>query len=105
MQQQVTNSSTPGSLPTLQSGWEHHQAGQYTLAEQIFRQFLHANPSHAQAWRLLGLTCQAQNKFAEAETNFRQSLHFHSGDGETHNELGVSPVSYTHLTLPTNREV
>ena len=28
-----------------------------------------------------------------------------SGDGQTLDLFGVVPVSYTHLTLPTNREV
>jgi tetratricopeptide (TPR) repeat protein len=87
-QQSYIGFEQSGSM--LEVGYQYHQTGRYAEAEELFRQFLLANPEHAQAWRLLGLTCEAQNKLADAEANYRQALRFQPGDAEAHNSLGVA---------------
>jgi len=54
--------------------WKHYQAGNFSQAEQLYRQILQADPSHAEAWCLQGVVCQAQGKFAEAEMSYRRTI-------------------------------
>lgn len=75
---------------TLALGRQYQQAGQNVLAEQVYRQFLQANPEHVQGWRLLGAVCLAQGKFAEAMANYQQALRLQINDADTHNDLGVA---------------
>jgi tetratricopeptide (TPR) repeat protein len=45
---------------------QHHQAGRLQAAEQIYRQILQAEPSHADAWHLLGLAASQQGRYEVA---------------------------------------
>lgn len=91
MQPQITISSAQfAGSQTLETGWQYHRAGQHAQAEQVCRQLLQANPEDAQALRLLGLTCQAQNKLADAEAHYRRALSLQPDDAELHNDLGVA---------------
>jgi tetratricopeptide (TPR) repeat protein len=69
--------------------WQHHQAGGFPQAEQLYRQVLQANPRHADAWCFLGAVCQAQGKFAEAEVNYRRAIQLAPMYGSAHNCLGA----------------
>jgi len=69
--------------------WQHHQAGGFSQAEQLYRQVLQVNPSHVDAWCFLGAVCQAQGKLAEAETSFRRAVQLAPAYADAHNCLGV----------------
>ena len=46
----------------------HHQAGRFQEAEAIYRQILAADPTHYDAWHLLGvISCQKGQHQAGAE--------------------------------------
>ena len=63
----------------LAQAWRLHQAGQVQEAERRYRQMLEAVPSQANAWYLLGATCQVQNKLDEAIVSYEQCLRFRKG--------------------------
>jgi tetratricopeptide (TPR) repeat protein len=69
--------------------WQHHQAGSFGQAEQVFRQIVQADPRHADAWCFLGVVCQAQGKLAEAEVNYRQAVKLWPGHHVAQNGLGI----------------
>ncbi len=73
----------------LQTALQHHQAGRLAPAEQIYRQVVHDNPGHADAWCYLGVACQAQGKLDEAEHCLRQALQLVPNFVSAHNYLGV----------------
>jgi tetratricopeptide (TPR) repeat protein len=53
---------------------KNHQAGNFQLAEQLYRQIIQVYPSHVDAWCFLGVACQSQGKLAEAETTLRRAV-------------------------------
>jgi tetratricopeptide (TPR) repeat protein len=55
-------------------GRQNHDAGDLACAEELYRQAVHADPSHADAWGYLGSVCQARGKLSEAALCFRRSL-------------------------------
>jgi len=69
--------------------WQHHQAGGFTQAEQLYRQILQVNPSHVDAACFLGAVCQAQGKLAEAEMSYRRAVQLAPGYADAHNCLGA----------------
>jgi tetratricopeptide (TPR) repeat protein len=52
----------------------NHQAGNLQLAEQLYRQVVQADSSHADAWCFLGVACQAQSRLAEAEIALQRAV-------------------------------
>jgi protein O-GlcNAc transferase len=58
---------------TFALAWKHHQAGNLTHAEHLYRQIIQANPAHADSWCFLGGACQAQGRLAEAEQHYRRA--------------------------------
>src|SRR5437016_1514162 len=69
--------------------WKHHQAGNVTQAEQLYRQVLQTDPRHADAWCFLGAACQGQGRGAEAETHFRRAVQLVPDYAGAHNWLGM----------------
>jgi protein O-GlcNAc transferase len=69
--------------------WQNHQAGNLTQAEELYRQVLQTNPTHADAWAYLGAICQAQGRFADAEANFQQVVQLMPGHARAHNCLAT----------------
>jgi protein O-GlcNAc transferase len=69
--------------------WQRHQAGNLPQAEQLYRQILQEDPSHADAWCFLGAACQAQGRLAEAESHFRKAVQLLPGHPSAQNCLGV----------------
>jgi protein O-GlcNAc transferase len=69
--------------------WQHHQSGGFSRAEQLYRQILQADPSHADAWCFLGAACQSQGKMAEAELGYRRAVQLLPQHASAHNCLGV----------------
>ena len=71
------------------------------------------NPNQADTLNYLGFALRKLGNFEEAEKYYLEGLNIkpdHNGINEYLGELyiqtnRIEPVSYTHLTLPTNREV
>jgi len=58
----------------LQMGWNRHQSGDVSEAEQIYRQVLQVAPSNENAWCFLGMVCHDQGRYDEAIDAYQQSL-------------------------------
>ncbi len=79
----------------MQTALAHHQAGRLTQAEQLYRQVLAADPRHAGALHLLGLTAlqsgrpglAVQTISAAIRLNGNQAT-FHANLGEAYRGLG-----------------
>ncbi len=54
--------------------WQHHQANQFPEAEELYRQVVHQDPQHTDAWCFLGALCSSQGRLEEAEGYLRQAL-------------------------------
>jgi tetratricopeptide (TPR) repeat protein len=67
---------------------QHHNAGRLSAAEQIYRQILAVEPSHADAWRLLGVTAYQTGKYETAVEYFGQAIRFNGADAAFHGCLG-----------------
>ena len=76
-----------------------YKAERFDKAEQTMRRAaadsLRTDEERAEAFYNLGNAQFKQQKYKEALESYKQSLRLNPAD----------PVSYTHLTLPTNREV
>jgi tetratricopeptide (TPR) repeat protein len=68
---------------------QHHQAGDFTRAEQLYRQILCTDPGHAEAWCLLGSVCEGQGKLVEAEISYRRAIHLSPGLANAHQWLAI----------------
>lgn len=69
---------------------EHHQAGRYRAAEEIYRQVLAVDANHADALHLLGLIAlQAGNHEAAIEL-IRRAIEQAPGEALFHSNLGVA---------------
>jgi Flp pilus assembly protein TadD len=69
--------------------FRQHQAGSLAQAEQLYRQVLQTEPSHADAWSCLGAACQAQGKLTDAQASYQEALRLSPGHASAHNCLGV----------------
>jgi tetratricopeptide (TPR) repeat protein len=74
----------------LATGQHYHQAGALEQAAQAYRQATQADPSHAQAWFLLGQACQGLGRAAEAAEHHRQALRLQPDLAAAHNGLGIA---------------
>lgn len=73
----------------LQIALQHHQAGQLTQAEQLYRQILAQQPNHADALNLLGLLVQQNGQTDIAVDLIRQAIALKPNDHRTHSHLGI----------------
>jgi tetratricopeptide (TPR) repeat protein len=74
---------------TLSLARRHQQSGSYAQAEHLCRQIVQADPTHADAWCLLGEACEFQQKLNEAEVGYRRAIQLLPGFGNAHNWLGI----------------
>src|SRR5665648_905147 len=72
---------------------------------RVYKRLLLLKPDHAQANNNLGAVLHAQGKLREASTYFAHSLSLMPQLLEQTGGVNATPVSYTHLTLPTKRIV
>ncbi len=71
-------------------GWGYVQAGEWSRAEEVYRQVLAANPCVAQAWYLLGAVSQTRGKLDEAVASYRQALRLVPDFAEVCNNLALA---------------
>ena len=102
----------------LQQGVAAHRAGRLQDAERFYRAILQSQPGHPDANHNLGVLAVSLNKADSALPLFKTALEANPKierfwlsyidalikEKQFDNAEQV-PVSYTHLTLPTNREV
>lgn len=69
-------------------GLREFQAHQFSSAERTFLQLTEQEPNDAGAWKLLGMTYVAQEKYKQAETAFQRSYRLNSDDSGTSYYLG-----------------
>lgn len=72
----------------LAHGWRLHQAGQWSAAEQVYRQVLQANPADANAWCYLGIACHDQDRLDEAVAAYRRAIQLQPNFPIVFNNLG-----------------
>jgi FkbM family methyltransferase len=76
----------------LTKGQELHRAGDFLQAEQLYRRVLQSAPTQAEAWFLLGGTCQALNRIEEAVSHFQKALELKPDFPDALNSLGIAFV-------------
>ena len=65
----------------------HHQAGRLVEAEQLYRQILAADPSHAGAWNFLGLIALQLKRHEVAAQCIEQSVRLNPSYSEASTTL------------------
>jgi tetratricopeptide (TPR) repeat protein len=74
----------------LATAIEHHQAGRFQAAEQIYRQILAVEPNHAGAWHLFGLLAHQVGKQETAIQYIEYAIRLNPGVAAFHSNLGVA---------------
>jgi tetratricopeptide (TPR) repeat protein len=67
---------------------QHHQAGRLQAAEQIYRQILQVEPTHADAWHLLGLTARQVGRHEIAVQYIGRAIALNGNAAAFHFNLG-----------------
>ncbi len=80
------------------TGLAYYESGDYTAATKEFQRAVADHPNNPDYIYNLASAVRKQGQIAKAEQFYRQALEIDPGHQP-------SSVSYTHLTLPTNREV
>src|SRR5215218_4755124 len=66
-----------------------HQAGRVAEADRAYRRVLHADPSNAAAWYLLGVACHGLGKLDDAVAALGQAIRLKPDHAEARNHLGI----------------
>jgi tetratricopeptide (TPR) repeat protein len=69
---------------------QHHQAGRWREAEQLYRQVLAQYPQHAGAMLFLGVIAHQVGRIDVAVGLIRQAIALNPNNAEAHNNLGVA---------------
>jgi Flp pilus assembly protein TadD len=69
---------------------KHHQAGDLQQAEQLYRKILQAEPTHVDAWNLLGLIAYQVGRHDQAVLTISRALRLKPDFPEAHNNLGLA---------------
>ena len=64
----------PTVAQALQMGWRHHQAGELSAAEDVYRRVLQVAPHNEKAWCCLGMACHDQSRYREALDAYEMAL-------------------------------
>lgn len=72
---------------------EHHQAGRYAQAEQVYRQILAAAPKYAPAIHMLGVQALHAGKVPQAIDLIQQSLAIDPNEAFFHYNLGLALIA------------
>ena len=67
---------------------QHHQAGRFQAAEQIYRQILKVQPNHAEAWHLLGFIAYQVGNPAVAVEYIEHAITLNESRADFHHNLG-----------------
>jgi tetratricopeptide (TPR) repeat protein len=79
----------PGrAAETFAAACRAHQAGRVREAVPLYREVVSAEPSHAQAWYLLGVACDAVGQVEEAVAGLRRAVEVQPAHADAYNFLG-----------------
>lgn len=78
----------PNNQENLKLAWEHHQAGNLSLAEHLYRQILTSEPERADILCLLGILYRQLGQIEEAIAAYRQAISLQPDFVEVHFNLG-----------------
>lgn len=81
---------SPATQQSLQRAIEHHTAGRYGEAEQIYQQILQADPDQPIALHLLGVLAHQTGNSAAAVDLIRKAIAIKPDFVEAHNNLGLA---------------
>ena len=74
----------------LSIAFAHHQRGQIAEAERIYRQIVAAEPTHADAWHLLGVAAHQAGRNAEAVESISRAVSLCGANANYYNHLGAA---------------
>jgi tetratricopeptide (TPR) repeat protein len=77
-----------GTSQELTLARQYQQTGRLPAAEQLYRQIVLAEPTHAEAWYLLGIVTVQLGNHQEGAACLERALALHPDWPEAHNELG-----------------
>ncbi|WP_432808935.1 tetratricopeptide repeat protein [Pantanalinema sp. GBBB05] len=80
----------PSTSDTLNRALQHHQAGQVTEAEQLYRQILGQQPDAVDALNFLGALLHQQGRFEEALSCFERVLVQQPNIPDAHNSVAIA---------------
>jgi tetratricopeptide (TPR) repeat protein len=80
----------PPLADLLATGQHYHRAGALARAAELYHQVVEADPSHAEAWFLLGQACQGLGQPADAAEHHRRALGLRPDFAPAHNGLGIA---------------
>jgi tetratricopeptide (TPR) repeat protein len=83
----------------LAIAFAHHQRGELSQAEHIYRQIVAAEPQHADAWHLLGVTAHQAGRNAEAVDSISRALALGGPNAAYLNHLGAAHAGLGNLDL------
>jgi tetratricopeptide (TPR) repeat protein len=78
------------NVPSLDEALRAHRAGQFPVAERLYRQILAAEPRSADAWHLLGALCLQSGRAAEAVEAIRRAVEIGPATAEYYDHLGAA---------------
>src|SRR5262245_21644351 len=73
----------------VQLGAEHHRARRFHEAEKLYRQALSAEPTHADAWHLLGMIAHEAGQNGPAIDYIRHALTLDPARPQYYSNLGT----------------
>ena len=98
-----TGAADPARAPALPVKEElsraiaHHQAGQWDVAESLYRRILAADPQHADALHLFGVICRRRGLYQQAVAQIRKAICIHPGEAIYYSNLGNALKDQGHL--------
>ena len=85
---QETVKQLSASLSPLAAAVQAHRAGQFELAERLYREVLAGDPGHFDALHMLGVIAAQQGRFAEAVDGLTRAAQVRPDDAQVHHNLG-----------------
>jgi tetratricopeptide (TPR) repeat protein len=74
----------------LATAMQHHRAGDFESAEQLYRRILDADPAQADVWNYLGETCLLRGRFNDAIAVYQRAIDLVPKNAAAQNGIGVA---------------
>lgn len=83
-------------MATIDEALALHQRGDLVRAEAVYREFLQAEPSNADAWHLLGVALHQAGRHLEAIEHIGRAISLSDRQAPYHGNLGLAHASLGH---------